>query len=244
MRYFAIALLCVRALTAQSFEVASVKRIPESNPKANGSPEERNGAIAYRNMHMKVILMRAFDLQDSQIIGPDWLWSERYDIDARLPQGATQDQVPAMLQSLLAERFGFKWHMETREGQVDTLVIAKKGTTLKPAESAVPYKANTDRTGRHLHQAFTMANFARFLSLQLQAQIIDETGLNGLYDMTLNYMPGAQLASMSARGDDLRDAAPPLRVAIEQQLGLKLEARKGPVKTLVIDHMERIPTEN
>jgi uncharacterized protein (TIGR03435 family) len=89
-----------------------------------------------------------------------------------------------------------------------------------------------------------MANFARFLSLQLQAQIIDETGLDGLYDMTLNYMPEAQLSSMSARGDDLRDAAPPLRVAIEQQLGLKLEARKGPVKTLVIDHMERIPTEN
>jgi uncharacterized protein (TIGR03435 family) len=244
MRYFAFALLCLRALTAQTFEVASVKRVPNADPKANGYPAERNGALEYRNMHMKVILMRAFDLQDSQIIGPDWLWSERYNIDARPPEGASQDKVPAMLQSLLAERFGFKWHMETREGQVDTLVIAKKGTTLKPAEGAVPYKANTDRTGRHLHQAFTMANFARFLSLQLQAQIIDETGLDGLYDMTLNYMPEAQLSSMSARGDDLRDAAPPLRVAIEQQLGLKLEARKGPVKTLVIDHMERIPTEN
>jgi uncharacterized protein (TIGR03435 family) len=244
MRYFALAMLFLRVLTAQSFEVASVKRVPNSDPKANGNPAEREGSIEYRNMHMKVILMIAFDMQDSQIIGPDWLWSERYDIDARPPKGAGTEQVPAMLQSLLAERFQFKAHIESREGQAYTLVIGKNGTKMKQVDEAVPYKANTDRTGRHIHESISMDNFARFLSTQLRAQITDKTGLEGLQEFTLDFMPEAQLASMGARADDLRDAAPSLKVALEQQLGLRLEPYKAQIKTLVIDHIEKIPSEN
>jgi len=122
-----------------SFEVASVKPVQQGRPgpgplrggPGTGSPERLSGAAS-----LKALLARAYGLKNYRIAGPEWMESERYQIDARVPAGASQEQVSPMLQSLLAERFGLVAHRETRELTIYAMVVGKNGPKLK--ESPAP----------------------------------------------------------------------------------------------------------
>src|SRR5215831_6888466 len=99
---------------------------PIGNPAA-GSP----GRLYYDRVSLKSVLLIAFSLKDMQLVSPDWMASEYYEIDARMPVGTTTDQVKTMLQNLLVERFKMTIHRETRETDTYRLVIAKNGPKLK-----------------------------------------------------------------------------------------------------------------
>lgn len=136
-----IVLLCCAAAVAQStgnlsFEVASVKlSAPQSMNMIRVGMQVDGGMLRYNNVSLRDIVRAAYRVKDFQIDGPDWLGSARFDVTAKLPEGATEEQVPEMLRSLLAERFKLVVHRDTKEHPIYALVVGKDGPKLKPADS-------------------------------------------------------------------------------------------------------------
>jgi uncharacterized protein (TIGR03435 family) len=199
---------------------------------------------------------------------PSWLGSARYDIEAKVSSSDTDelhalnaDQRKLMLQPLLADRFQLKVHTETRELPVLALVIAKGGPKLHEAKPGDTYPNGIKGfdgpggpgmmhmgPGQLTAQALPMSSVAQLLSSQLGRTVQDKTGLTGKYDFTLQWTPdrnappmhgapepGQQGPGAAAPTDS---SGPSLFTAIQEQLGLKLESRKGPVEVLIIDHVE------
>jgi uncharacterized protein (TIGR03435 family) len=221
------------------------------------------------NYSLESLVMSAYDVKPYQLNAPDWTKNARFNVTAKIAPGATKDQFRLMQQNLLAERFGLKVHWETREMAIYELVVAKGGPRMKEAGPEKPADPDQPRPGlpttitrdkngypvlppgdrsmtmmvgngkaarRVRHE--TMEQTASYLSIQLGRTVVDVTGLTGKYDFDLYW----QNNSGSAAADG--DSGPGLPQAIQEQLGLKLESKKGPVKFLVIDHAEKTPAEN
>ena len=187
-------------------------------------------------------------LLDSQVIGaPDWLWSEHYDIVAKTGEDvANMSQpeqfraIPKLLQSLLEDRFKLQAHRETRRLPIYVLTFARKDHALGPklTPSSLDCTKETTKCGfngarGHMTggwlQMSTIANLLQSLSERF---VVDKTGLDGRFDVDLEYSP-----------DQTATDKPSIFAAVQEQLGLKLEADNGPVNVVVIDHIER-PTED
>lgn len=227
------------------FEVASVKsaRVGEGPPNGwHGGPGSQDPTrLICGQMNPRQLIMTAYGIKSLQVIGPDWLATPRFEIGASVPAGTTKDQLAAMWQKLLSDRFHLAAHHETRETTVFDLVVAKTGPTLTPAGQATPSRPQQPATvvmGRHINfPNATIENFADFLGSQLDHLVRDATGLTGEYAIRLVWTPD------SAGAPD-PNGAPPLPDALQEQLGLRLEAKKAPVDMLMIDHIDRTPTEN
>lgn len=232
-----------------AFEVASVRRAaePGSQTASPGTARATLGAsvreypdqIAYRNITLKSLLMKAYDLKPFEISGPPWIESEHYDVLAKIPEGASKEQVPAMLQNLLAERFRMTMHSEIKEQPGYVLGVGKNGPKFKPTSNDHRMMGGftTTQTGQTEMKmgGETMAQFSAFLSSQLDRPVMDETGLRGGYNIVMQLEGG-----LFQNGPDLSSS---LLTAV-RELGLQLDARKLPLKHLVIDKAEKIPTEN
>jgi uncharacterized protein (TIGR03435 family) len=196
----------------------------------------------------------AYRVKDHQISGPDWLASQRFDIVAKLPEGASREQVPEMLQSLLVERFKLALHRDKKEHTAYALVVGKNGPKLHPSEGGAAGPGGTIKIGRgHLEvNKTTVSNFADMLSRLVDRPVLDMTELQGRFDFTLDFAPEGMKTFgmiMGAPAEKPAESAsepsgPSIFTAVQEQLGLKLEARKAPVEILVIDHIEKVPTEN
>jgi bla regulator protein blaR1 len=228
-----------QSATGPEFEVASVKpHKPQPGP-LRVSMSVENGRLSYTNVTLKSCIQRAFSLRQYQISGgPGWFADERFDVIAKAAGPADKAQVMRMLQALLAGRFKLKFHIETKEMPVYSLVVAKNGLKIKEAKDN---GNGTQIDGDPQHplsvRNISMAGFAGTLSRlqELDSPVIDATGLKGVFNFTLDYSPD------SAAPSD--NAGPSIFTALTEQLGLKLEAGKGPVDILVIDHVER-PSDN
>jgi uncharacterized protein (TIGR03435 family) len=262
----AVSICAIAILSAEDqpkFETASVKRMDRGVIHNSLGP----GTVVLRGDPLKIILMEAFKVKTYQIAGPSWLDEDCFEIVARMPEGATADQIPAMLQVLLVERFKLAAHKENRPRPVYALIVDKGGPKFKEANlnfrrgalnpGAVMFRARPDSQG--FQGAITMATVAHFLSGHLDRPVQDFTGLEGRYDIDLAWMPDPSIdrpspsavsftAATAASGDTRTElpAAPAatLFTAIRESLGLKLEPRNAPVEMLVIDHVERVPTGN
>jgi uncharacterized protein (TIGR03435 family) len=230
------------------FEVASIKpSLPSPDGRITATIGGDAGRIDYEGLPLKMLLSRAFEVKDDQISGPDWLDTARFDIIAKLPDGAPRDQVPAMLQALLVERFKISLHHDKKELGIYALVTGKNGPRLKDATSAGAGKLFI-RTG-HIEMQGNLSSFADFLSRMVDRPVFDMTGLKASYDILLNWTPDLGQGSIFKGFPATSPAAgpenpgPTLFTAIEEQLGLKLEARKAPVDIVVIDHVEKTPAE-
>jgi uncharacterized protein (TIGR03435 family) len=198
------------------------------------------------NLSLKDLLQFAYDLPKSQILGgAPWLDSTMFDIDAKsgssmdaelqaLPSDQARRRKQLMVQALLADRCKLAAHQETRELPVYALVVAKGGPKFKPSET----NGSTINTGRsRLHIAGsddTIAILARELAQVLGRVVLNDTGLSGRYDLTLQWTPDDALTN----GAPDPNLPPGIFTAIQEQLGLKLESTKGSVPVLVLDHVE------
>ena len=228
-----------------AFDAASVKL---SGPRSARNFDGDAGRISYTCAHLQDILFRAWNLVDyQQISGPAWLGTESYDVVATFPPGTTKEQFRTMLQNLLAERFNLSLHHENRDFPVYRLVVEKNGPklsrsmVLRPGFPQLP----SDRPGMAMANEANCRLAARQEPLSVLANvlrgaagrlIVDRTGLTGKYDFTLEF-----------KGDGSPDddpSASTLFEAVQEQLGLKLEAGKASFDVLVIDHARKVPTEN
>ncbi len=175
--FIAAALPCAGQL---QFEVASVKRAERCALQNTIDP----AMIALHGDPLNVILMEAYSVKVDQIVGPSWLDSDCYSIDATLPQGTSKDQLPAMLQALLADRFKLAVHKESKVRSGYALVVDKNGLKVRAADP----NSSTTRSGQitfgvgassQIKGPMTMARLARIVSARLDAPVEDLTGLNG-----------------------------------------------------------------
>jgi len=247
-------------ISQTTFEVASVKR---SDPKTVGSPPNfcrggpgtaDPGLLVCTNAVLGMLVSRAYNLQFYQLISPDWMLQggseSGYEVTAKIPAGTTAEQFRLMLQYLLADRFHLTVHRETRTMPRYSLKFSKAVPTLKRSSEPAPpgplFAQNF--VNGHLQYAqhnLSLKTFTGFLSTQLSAPVADESGLTGDYDFSVEFMPderwrGFQPATASAGSEPVPD----LFLAIQNQLGLKLEAQKGPVEVVVVDHADKAPVAN
>jgi len=232
-------LLTVAALRAQSpqFEVASVKA---NRTESGGSSwSSYNGKVATIDVSLLSLLEYAYDLSAPRIVGPGWLDSDRYDVMAKSPEGVPDSKMPEMLQTLLKDRFRMTVHWDKKEMPVYQMVVAKDGLKMPRFDPAHPDL--TFKPGGGVISTMgvgTMPELAKTISRSAGRPVIDGTGVEGLYIYQLSFAP------LSAQSETASDPAPDFFAAIQQQLGLKLEPKKAPVDILVIDHADRVPSEN
>jgi uncharacterized protein (TIGR03435 family) len=231
-------LLIACLASAQSFEVATLKLSPppQGNDININIGTARNGRLTLTNATLGDCLKFAYGLvSDAQLSGPDWVSSGdiRFDIDGRAPVDTPRDQLLLMLRTLLTERLKLREHPEARAVSFLALVIGKGGpkfSTSKPDAEARSH--NMTFGGRISGVQLTMSTLAVLLSRFERQTIVDRTGLRGSYDLKLEWAlsPGAD--------------GPSIYTALQEQLGLRLESRKGPLDVLVVDHAEKTPVGN
>ena len=290
---------------APTFEVASVKPAGPLNPAAIASGQMRIGMkidaarVDIGSLSLADLIRIAYRVKAYQVSGPDWMSTERFDVRAKLPEGATQEQVPEMLQALLAERFKLTIHRQTKEQNVYALVVGKGGSKLKesvPEADAPPAgdpppgttvigegkdqvrmsgnkggkgmvvsSAKTGTMKMSMGQGGTMrmesskmsvATLVEMLTRFVDRPVMDMTELKGTYqvalELTMEDMRGmARTAGVmlppgggAAVAETASDPSGGSIFSSVQQMGLKLEPRKAPVDLIVVDKVEKTPTEN
>lgn len=231
----------------RSFEVATIK---PSNPEAPGiGISFQAHQFSTHNTTLNFLIKFAYGLNARQIVGgPAWLDTDKYDVVAK-PEGEeslTMRQLRPMVQRLLEDRFKLAYHREQRELAVYALVVGKNGARLKTSQGDptglpdVQVKGGPALTISATNSSMTA--FAAVLQMSfVDRPIVDHTGLAGRYDFDLSFTPD-QVSPAGSLSDD-PNAPPGLFTAIQEQLGLKLEAVQAPAEVLVVDHIER-PSEN
>jgi uncharacterized protein (TIGR03435 family) len=233
------------AATPLAFEVASIKHA-ESDPRVQACLCEPKGRVAYRMAPLKWVIERAYNLQGELIIGPDWLDRDLFDIDAKLPDGVSMDQLPVILQRMLAERFQLAAHTESRVVSSFALGISKGGSKLTPPPEGFGGEWRSNKNGIHMREQMSLDDLARYLAFQLEQPVTNETGLAGVFAVSLDFSPEMSAAMQQVKTAKTKalNASPPLSEAIQEQLGLKLNALKRSMPALIIDHVAKVPTEN
>jgi uncharacterized protein (TIGR03435 family) len=255
------------------FEVASIK---PAAPDARGmgvrfSP---GGRVNITNMPLKELIVIAWRIQPFQISGgPPWLESAHFDISAKPETKPKQSELPLLLQSLLEDRFQLAFHRENKEMPIYGLVLARKdgklgpnlveskeGTCTQPDPTRPPPPPAPGQPPPRICGGMMMglsrlnavgvpvANLAPMLSRMLGRTVVDQTGLTGKFDISMEWVPdetqALQLPPDAPRPPPPSDpSGPSLFTALHEQLGLKLESQKGPVEMFVIERAEK-PSEN
>jgi uncharacterized protein (TIGR03435 family) len=219
-------------LQAASFEVASIKR---AVPDAGGSSGEdgRNGVLRVYNVTLKRCIRYAYAMPEGQILGgPKWIDDLRFDIIARADHPAGEPELLTMLQPLLADRFNLEFHHESRTISGYALALAKGGIKATVSD---PNRRSGANGGRGFVDAvaFPVSELTIRLSAVLGRPVIDMTGDKRRFDIHLRWTPD----------DTATSDSPSLPTALQEQLGLKLEARKVPVDVLVVDRAA-LPSDN
>lgn len=239
----------------------------------NGGPGTGDpGQITYTHVSLKALVTKAYGVERYQVEAPPWLDDQRFDIAAKVPAGTTKQQFQQMLQGLLAERFGLVEHRETKDLPIYALVVGKGGPKLKvsgPEPEATGDEAPVNRVsmapdglpmmpaGYRGHmlgmkvggkwmlrtKGESLAEFATFLTGQLDRPVYDFTGLTEKYDFGIAWSEVQALPQESNLPAAL-EPGPDVFAALQATLGLKLDPRKSPVEMVVVDRVERIPTAN
>jgi uncharacterized protein (TIGR03435 family) len=265
------------------FEVVSIRPTGELPAQVQIGVHIDGAQVKCNYFSLKDLIQSAYQLKNYQVIAPDWVAAERFDVAAKLPDGAPRDQVPAMLQSMLEDRFKLKAHKESREFPVYGLVVAKSGLKMKesPEDPADPQggrrgDVNVNVTGgrggvninygggsyfsfadnKLEGRKLPMPRFADTLARFMDRPVVDMTELKGNYDFTLEFTPEDYQAMLIRSAVAAGVSLPPQALKLMEMssgdsltsalamVGLKLESRKAPLPVLVIDHMEKMPSDN
>jgi uncharacterized protein (TIGR03435 family) len=221
-----------------AFEVASVKL----NPAGGNRIEASQGRLTVTSATLTTCIKWAYRVQDRQISGAtsavsDLLGSERYDIMAKSAGIVPESQLRLMLQNLLTERFGLAFHQQTKEMQVFALVVDKKGPKLSVSQGEGDGQQQAKSRMMRQWKWTTMKQLADVLSEAMETPVLDETGLPAKYDFSLDLTP-----YLPANGER-PDLSGMMVTALRDQLGLRVESRRGSVEVMVIDRLEK-PSAN
>lgn len=249
-----------------TFEVASIK---PANPDTPGSSIQfmPGGGLKMANIPLRAMMTFAYDVRDFQVSGgPGWIGTERFDVMAR-PDSAAPDgpvdfakmnddqrktmrvQIGERLRALLADRFQLVVHREVKEQPIYALVLAKNGSKLQATKETGTQQNMMTNRGRSQGHAISVEMLAQMLSGITGRPVVDKTGLTAKYDFVLEWTPDmGPDARAQGFGDGLTTPAPApggptIFTALQEQLGLRLDAEKGPVENIVIDRVEK-PSEN
>lgn len=242
------------------FDVVSIKR--NKGDDSGGMRMLPNGLVA-TNVLLRTFVAMAYGVDSVSLHGtPDWLNREMYDIDAKMDP-AVEDAYQKlsreergyamrhMWRVVLDDRLNLRVHMEMKEGPAYALVIAKGGLkihhTADPNATGGTFSISSGEGGAVIAtgRAVPIERLVPTLTSVMGAPVIDQTGLAGLFDFTLKFASTRMVAAAQPAGDStpVPETAPELPAAVQEQLGLKLESTKGPIKIAVIDHIER-PSAN
>lgn len=223
------------------FEVASIKPSEPSPILEIFPPYLKNGRLSARNVSLREVLGDAYGLTEGRVIGPDWLSNERFDFQAKAPDGVPDSQMNLMLQALLIDRFGLVAHLESRNRPVYYLVVAKGGIKMSVYPAPARAEANPNPLPSPMMRGtLTMLQLAHTLSNVVDRPVLDKTELNGRYNIVLRYSRFSQQSSAEGAGI----GPPDVFTALPEQLGLRLQAAKADVRVVIIDHIERAPSDN
>jgi len=252
-------LICVGAVAARAQDAASgstkpaamaadadpdwdVVTVKPSDPNTVGDHIEQHGRhLTISNDTLEMLFVIGYNVQKNQIVdAPEWVKTARWEIDGLCNTDGEVNlpQLQKMIQKVLAERFGLRLHRAQREMSVYAIVLAKGGpkmTVHATAQSALPEQHPREDRGQHteMMKNFSMGDLALILEFRVDRPVIDRTGLNDRYDMTLKWTYDEDRAPTDGT------AAPSLFTAMQEQLGLKLEPMKAMTDVLVIDKLER-----
>lgn len=225
--------------TSPRFDVVSVK--PNKSGEVGGSTAVRpDGHFVAENMALLAVIMTAYGLRGYDVAGgPSWIWTDHYDVDTRAPGNPPLEQVKLMLQAMLADRFKLSGHFEKRDVDGFALVTInsnKLGPNLHVAavDCTTPVRdakcgGGYFRTGDYKGVGMPLSRLTSLLGSVLAKPVADDTRLSQTFDITLRWSP--DLSS----GNDL----PFIFTALQEQLGLRLDAKRVPIDVFVIDHVER-----
>ncbi len=245
------------AQTEPAFEVASVK--PNTSDDHRASMRMGGSELLLNNFSLKRLIMLAYDVKNFSISGPDWLDNVRFDVAAKPPAGMTREQLKPMLRALLEERFKLQVHRESKTMTGYALVVGKGGLKVKELEESVG--DNNGNAGSQISvgrgqltaSRMTMKSLADWLQNPVDRPIADMTEIKGSFDIKLEWTPEENPVMAAAHGaatgpnegaERKADAGPTIFTALQEQLGLRLQTQKVPVDTVIIDRVERTPTEN
>ena len=280
--YYLLLSAVVAGQARPEFEVASIRPSSELPAQVDVGVHVSGSQVRITGMSLRDYIRIAYRVSTRQVVGPEWMAEQRFDIAAKLPEGASADQVPEMLQALLADRFQLKFHRDAQELPVYALAIAKGGPKLQESAASPdtaadrPTTVNVEASGstaginidlgggsflslannRLEIRKMTMATLADMLTRFVDRTVVDTTALKGSYDLTLDLAPedytamlirsalnaGVVLSPRAQRALDFASNDPlsnPL-----QKYGLALESRKAPLDVIVVDSMQKTPTEN
>jgi uncharacterized protein (TIGR03435 family) len=234
------------------YEVATIK---PSRPDQQGGGFTLQGRhLVATNFTVEGLITLAYNLHPKQVTGaPEWLTTDHYDLDV-LPDHEglpSLDQARGIVRKLLAERFALKFHEDTKELSVYVLSVAKAGPKFSKSGSDPSSPPGLGGPpGRMMVRNASMEEFAQVMQMDLDRPVVDQTGLKDRYDFVLKWTPdesqyGGRIPPSNSgdNGAANADALPSLFTAIQDQLGLKLDATKAPAKVFVIDHIEK-PSAN
>jgi uncharacterized protein (TIGR03435 family) len=229
------------AARAVEFEAASLK--PSNAGRGRGAMRMDATRLTYSNVSVRECMMSAWNVKAYQIDGPDWLSADRYDLVATSAAPAEEDALKEMLRTLLLNRFHMKVHTETRELPVYAMVVSKNGAKLKDAAAGRP--AIRVNGGSVSFTSVTIADLIDLMSrirlAELDRPVVDDTGLTGHYDLTVQlFGTEEEMTSAVSKGD----FGSSIFTLIQEQLGLRLEPKKLPLQMVVVDQAERTPSEN
>lgn len=242
--YVSLGLLCFSALakskaavqTQTAFDVASIRpSAQEVKFERNGKTDVSHGKLTMRDVTVSTCIQWAYEVSSAQIQGPDSLMHVHYDITAKTDPDTTENQMRLMMRTLLSDRFKLAFHVEKKELHVYSLVVAKGGVKMHlSAPGGTMFRENS-ATGM-VARSISMRELANYLSDPLNAPLTDETGLQGRYELKIDFTP---YVDMERKDGDVRpDPAAVLKAALKGDLGLDLVKDIKPVDVTVVDHIE------
>jgi len=224
------------------FDVASIRPTMD---RRDESLIVNPGGLIYSRVSLKDCLESAYSVKRYQISGPDWLETQLFDITARVEGNHSKNEIMLMFQTLIADRFKLAMHREQKELPVYALLVGKNGSRLHKSDGDGDFSMGPTSGGIGFEK-ISMADFAaRFLSRlpPIGRPVLDKTGLEGRYDFTLALAAAPGTGADSIKKSALEEGFSLFAYALDQ-LGLRLEAQKTLMEMLVVDHVEKTPTEN
>ncbi|MEO8591779.1 MAG: TIGR03435 family protein [Candidatus Solibacter sp.] len=233
--------------TPVAFDAVSVK--PASAPGGRGGmrlPEIKAtpGMVVARLSSLRSCIAWAYNVLDQQVSGPDWMDQQRFDITGKAAGPADEATLRVMMQAMLLDRFKLAFHRQNKEVQAYVLTVGKNGPKFKESktEGEMNLEPNQSQMSVSVQHA-PLSQLTSLMSQMLRGPVVDNTGLTGRYDINVNL--GKWISDAASRGPELANDPSALLVPIlAEEFGLKLESKKMPLDLLVIDHIEKTPTEN